>query len=64
MTRPEPTTHSGYTDYIVKKGDTLSLLAKRFYHDAGKFHLIQDANENLKYQGLLEGSRIRIPAEK
>lgn len=60
-------TETGMTaarEYRVQKGDTLSSLAKRFYKDAFKSHLIEEANTNLKYQVLREGSTIRIPAEK
>ncbi|HVR76659.1 MAG TPA: LysM peptidoglycan-binding domain-containing protein, partial [Planctomycetota bacterium] len=51
-------------EYRVQKGDTLSSLAKRFYRDAHKSYLIEEANTNLRYQVLREGSTIRIPAEK
>ncbi len=52
------------TEYVVKKGDTLSWIAKKFYKDPLKFHLIEDANDYLKYQSLQEGARIKIPADR
>jgi nucleoid-associated protein YgaU len=54
----------GYKDYVVQKGDTLSLIAKKFYDDPNKFHLIEDANGDLKYQVLQAGAKIKVPIEK
>ena len=47
--------------YKVKKHDTLSELAKVFYGDPNKYHLIKQANESLHYQDLIAGSTIIIP---
>ncbi len=48
--------------YLVQRGDTLSKLARRCYGDPNKFHLIEEANESLKYGGdLIAGSTITIP---
>jgi nucleoid-associated protein YgaU len=55
---------SASTSYVVKKGETLTILAKRFYNDPGKSHLIEDANDSLKYRGLREGEKIVIPAQE
>ncbi|MGQ9592216.1 MAG: LysM peptidoglycan-binding domain-containing protein, partial [Planctomycetota bacterium] len=49
--------------YLVQRGDTLGKLARRFYGDPNKFHVIADANEDLKYGGdLIAGTTITIPA--
>ncbi len=49
------------TDYVVKRGDTLSGIAKHFYKDSRKYYLIEDANDGLKYESLQEGAKIKIP---
>jgi nucleoid-associated protein YgaU len=49
------------TEHVVQKGDTLTSIAKRYYKDASKFHLIEDANDDLKYQTLRIGMKIKIP---
>jgi nucleoid-associated protein YgaU len=51
-------------EYVVQKGDTLTSIARKFYGDASKFHLIEEANGNLKYQTLRVGARIRVPGLK
>ncbi len=48
-------------EYVVKRGDTLSRIAKRFYNDPTKYDLIEDANANLKYGTLQEGAKLVIP---
>ena len=48
--------------YVVQKGDTPMKLAKRFYGDDSKYNLIIEANEELRYRGLREGEKIKIPA--
>jgi nucleoid-associated protein YgaU len=50
--------------YKVQKGDTLSALAKRFYGDISKIYLIEDANSDVKFLGLIAGTEIVIPVEK
>ena len=49
------------TTYIVKEGDTLSIIAKAFYDDSKKHQLISDANNGLSSQNLKIGMKIRIP---
>ena len=48
----------------MQKGDTLTLIAKKFYDDPSKFHLIEEANGDLKYQVLQAGAKIKVPVEK
>src|SRR5690606_28666248 len=50
--------------YKVKKGDTLTGIAKRFYGDATKWPLIEDANEDVRFLGLQAGMEIVIPTAK
>lgn len=57
-------TSRGYSLYKVRKGDTLSGLAQRFYRKPSKFYLIEDANPDLKYTYLREGMEIKIPDAK
>ena len=52
----------GSRDYVVQKGDTLGLIAKKFYGDSSKLHLIEQANPDLRYQMLQAGARIKVPA--
>ena len=55
------------TEYTVKKGDTLSSLAKTFYHDGGEWGIIFSANkETLKGNPnrLSVGTKLVIPAVK
>jgi nucleoid-associated protein YgaU len=49
--------------YVVKKGETLSSIAKKFYGDSKLFYLIEDGNpdKKLKYVLLMEGDKIWIP---
>ena len=47
--------------YTVRPKDTLSDIAKRYYGDASKYTLIEDANERLKWTVLRAGEKIRIP---
>ncbi len=37
----------GYREHVVKRGDTLSAIARTHYGDAGRFDLIARANPNL-----------------
>ena len=55
------------TDYVVKDGDTLSSLAKTFYHDGTEWEIIFDANKetlNGKPNYLKIGTKLVIPAVK
>lgn len=55
------------TDYVVKDGDTLSSLAKTFYHDGTEWEIIFDANKetlNGKPNFLKIGTKLVIPAVK
>jgi nucleoid-associated protein YgaU len=49
--------------YKVRKGDTLSGIAKRFYGDANDYHLIYDANRDQLNDPdkIYPGQRLRIP---
>lgn len=47
--------------YIVKKGDTLSKIAKWFYKDANRWTLIADANHLRDRRSLRVGQRLKIP---
>jgi len=58
----KPAASSGNRDYVVQKGDTLGLIAKKFYGDASKLHLIEQANPDLRYQMLQAGAKIKVPA--
>ncbi len=59
----KPTTASGYPGgtYIIQPGDTLSSIAKKFYGDESKWHVIGEENfvEPLSLQ---VGQELRIPA--
>ena len=47
--------------YLVKPGDTLSGIAKKFYGDPKRYALLEEANQELKYQVLQADTRIRVP---
>jgi nucleoid-associated protein YgaU len=49
--------------YEVKKGDTLSKIAKEFYHDANKYHQIFEANRPMLKDPdeIYPGQKLRIP---
>ncbi len=51
--------------YVVREGDTLGGIAKRFYGDANKFRRVLDANrDRIDDQDRLEiGAELRIPPE-
>lgn len=51
--------------YVIKSGDTLSKIAGQYYGEAGKYHLIFEANrEVIKDPDLIfPGQKIRIPPE-
>ena len=52
---------SKYDYYVVKKGDTLEGLAKRFYGGPGKKSVIEAANPELRYTTLREKAKIKLP---
>ena len=56
-----PQASPGRETYVVQRGDTLGKIAMKFYGDAGKLELIEDANPHLKYQTLQAGAKIKIP---
>ena len=47
--------------YLVEPGDTLSGIAMKFYGDPNKYAVLEEANQELKYQVLQADSRIRVP---
>lgn len=59
----QPDQESGVEFYIIKKGDSLSKIAKEYYGDAMKYPVIFDANrEVIKDADLIyPGQKIRIP---
>ncbi len=51
--------------YTVQKGDSLSLIAKKFYKDGRKYYLIMKANQdtlNGKPDQLSPGMKLKIPS--
>lgn len=54
------------TDYIVKKGDTLSLIAKKQYHDGNLWYVIYNENKTLLKNAnrLVPGTRLHLPVLK
>jgi len=48
--------------YVVQKGGTLALIARKVYGDLAKFQLIEQANPHLRYRTLQVGERIKVPA--
>ena len=55
-----------YTIYHVKKGDTLSRIAKQFYNDPAQWELVYNANrDSLKSpSGIRVGQTLIIPEAK
>lgn len=51
-------------EYTIQRGDTLSILAKRFFGSAGKASLILNANPGLNARNLKVGAVITIPQER
>lgn len=47
--------------YVVRKGDTLSAIAQRFYHDANLWPKIAKANDIRRPRKLKPGTRLIIP---
>ena len=60
VSRPEPEAQF----YDVKPGDNLSKIAKQFYGDANKYHLIFEANRPMLKDPdeIYPGQKLRIPA--
>jgi len=52
---------SGGRTYVVKRGDTLSSIAAKFYRDASKWRKIADANGIRDPKNLKIGQKLRIP---
>ena len=61
VANPEPSAQY----YDVKSGDNLSKIAKQFYGDANKYHLIFEANRPMlkNPDAIFPGQKLRIPAE-
>ncbi len=57
-------TNTEGTTYIVKPGDMLMNIAKKFYGDENKYKLIMDANGMTNPDKLAEGQKLIIPPEK
>lgn len=47
--------------YIVKKGDTLSKIAKHYYHDPHKWKIIADANKLRDRRSIHRGDHLKVP---
>ena len=47
--------------YIVQKGDTLSIIAEKFYGSPSKWHKIRDANKIENVNSLTPGTKLIIP---
>ena len=54
------------TSYTVKAGDTLSMIAEKFYGDASKFNLIYEANKDQLSSAdeIKVGQELKIPPKK
>jgi hypothetical protein len=63
---PEGIPHLPEGEYVVRRGDTLSGIARRLHGDAGFAGLIFEANRDVLTDGntLREGQRLRIPRRK
>lgn len=59
----KPAVEQKYTEYVVKPGDTLSGIAKKFYRDGRLFERIYEANKDVipNPNKLPLGAKIRIP---
>lgn len=53
-----------YTTYVVKKGDTLSGIAQRFYGDSSRWQLIAKANDLANPNMMRVGMELMIPQKK
>jgi nucleoid-associated protein YgaU len=52
------------TTYVVKAGDMLMKISKKFYGDENKYKLIMDANNITDPNKLAEGQTLKIPPLK
>lgn len=52
------------TTYIVKSGDMLMLIAKRFYGDESKYTLIMEANDIKDPNKIMVGDKLIIPPDR
>lgn len=50
-----------YENYIVKYGDTLMKIARKFYNDYKKYYLIKDANNIGDENLIITGETLKIP---
>jgi len=52
--------------YTVKAGDTLSMIAEKFYGDAAKFEVIFEANKDIlkSANDIKVGQTLKIPPKK
>jgi len=52
--------------YTVKAGDTLSMIAKKFYGDAAKYNEIFEANKEIlsSADDIKVGQELKIPPKK
>ena len=55
---------SDSTTYVVRKGDTLGLIAKRFYGRMGAYTLIVSANRIRNPDRLRIGQELVIPSDE
>ncbi len=53
-----------HTTYVVKKGDTLSAIAQRFYGDASRWRLIAKANDLSDPNTMRVGMELIIPQQQ
>ena len=61
---PQPREETArYEEYEVKKGDSLWVIAKRFYGNGAKYRQIEDANRLRPGQDLQPGMTLKIPVE-
>lgn len=58
---PPPSPSPGYQIYVVKSGDTLSGIAKRFYGDPNKYPLIAQFNSIADPRRIYPGMTFKIP---
>ena len=49
---------------MVQKGDTLSLIARKFYGDPAKLHLLEEANRNEQHAAMMAESTYDLTERK